>query len=912
MMLIFDTSKLPFRIATVMVILLFAGTLRAQSPWDKIAKMPSSLDLAQGYIDVSTPSFSLKLVRSSQTVAALSTKDEPSFDFTPGEWLQQRSKDGMYHLGDINLRLRTAGETDWKDFSTAEKRMPVKALEPGGGVLVAADLSQSFSSPIPLQVARYWENVNGELVLRFEILNKGKEAVEIGALGLPLIFNNMLEGKTLEVAHARNVFFDPYIGLDAGYLQVAKLSGEGKVLLVLPYKNTGFEAYNPLLKDPTPKGITFEGFHEWMVCSKAYAEKEWKSARQWNEPTSLFLKPGESRSLGLRFVLANSIRTIEKTLASKGRPVAAGVPGYVIPEGTDASLFLGYPRPVRSFEVEPKGALILEPRQAENKAWKAYSVKGKIRGRARLTITYQDGLRQTIHYKVIKAEEEVIADFGRFLTREQWFEDPQDPFRRSPSVISYDYERKEQVKQDSRAWIPGLSDEGGAGSWLGAVMKQLILPDKDEVMKLERFVNETLWGGIQYKEGENKFGVRKSLFYYEPDKMPPETYSNDINFKTWSAWNIKAAESPGRSYNYPHVAAAHWVLYRLARNYQGLVSKNRWDWYLENAFQTSLAMVRLAPHYAQFGQMEGSVFLLILQDLKAEGLNAKALELEAAMKKRADLWNSLQYPFGSEMPWDSTGQEEVYMWSDYFGYTAKADVTLHAILAYMPTLPHWGYNGSARRYWDFLYGGKLQRIERQLHHYGSGLNAIPVLKEYRKNPEDLYLLRVGQGGLLGAISNITEDGFGPAAFHSYPSTLEIDGLSGDYGCNFYGYAVNSGAYLVHDPQFGWLGFGANVRRQGQWVHADLTTAGKSRVFIAPLQLWLTLDAGRIRTIAFNPASGKLRMLLEEGSESTPTAFLRFETIGQAARLDEKLKVYAKERGAYKIPLQKKAVWVDLQ
>jgi hypothetical protein len=82
---------------------------------------------------------------------------------------------------------------------------------------------------------------------------------------------------------------------------------------------------------------------------------------------------------------------------------------------------------------------------------------------------------------------------------------------------------------------------------------------------------------------------------------------------------------------------------------------------------------------------------------------------------------------------------------------------LNAILGYMPTLPHWGYNGSARRYWDFLYAGKLRRIERQLHHYGSGLNAIPVLSEFRAHPDDDYLLRAGYGGLMGALTSIDEE-----------------------------------------------------------------------------------------------------------------------------------------------------------
>src|SRR5690606_31395101 len=102
-----------------------------------------------------------------------------------------------------------------------------------------------------------------------------------------------------------------------------------------------------------------------------------------------------------------------------------------------------------------------------------------------------------------------------------------------------------------------------------------------------------------------------------------------------------------------------------------------------------------------------------------------------------------------------------------------------------------------------LFMGVNYPESNQLHHYGSALNAIPVLTEYRQHPDDFYLLRVGHAGMMGALANVTEDGFGPAAFHSYPSTLANDGITGDYGCGFYGYAVNSGTYIHRHPEFGW-------------------------------------------------------------------------------------------------------------
>lgn len=897
------------RIVWIGLVLFFGTILRmeAQGYWGRIEQREPTLGIAEVYQKFETPDFKLKLVKASQTVAALrpSSGRDSNFDFTPGDRLELRDKDSLYHLGDINLRIKDANG-NWMDFSTATTRAEVTPLEVGGNVLAGADLANTLPKDIPVSIKRYYELDNNQLVMRFEIKNTQTTPVEIGALGIPMIFNNILEGKSLTETHAQNVFFDPYIGKDAGYLEVKRLSGRGPALLVLPKENMSFEAYRPLLDDPTPRSIVFEGFHEWMVHSKAYAENEWKGVEQWNTPTSLTLQPNETKNFALKFVLTEGIKNVQETLIKEEHPVAVGVPGYVLPIGDKAQLFLSYSKEVESIQVEPKGALEFKLVGNTASNYKEYYVEGKEWGRARAVITYSNGLKQSINYKVIEARQEVIANLGEFLFNEQWFDDKNDPFNRTYSVISYDYGNKRQVTQDGRVWIAGLSDEGGAGSWLTAIMKQYLQPKKSEIEKFEMFIDSTLWGGLQYSTGDEKYGVKKSMFYYEPDKMPKGTYSDTLNYNTWAAWDNKHANDTGRSFNYPHVAAAYWVMYRLARYRKGLVENHDWKWYLERAYHTSMAMVDLAPYYAQFGNMEGSVFLEILKDLKREELTEMADKLEGTMKQRANQWKALDYPFGSEMPWDSTGQEEVYTWCSYFGFEHKAQVTLNAILAYMPTMPHWAYNGNARRYWDFLYGGKAgetSRVERQIHHYGSGMNAIPVLAAYRKNP-DFHLLKVGYGGALGAISNITQDGFMPAAFHSYPSTLRIDHLSGDNGPGFYGYAMNEAAYIIQEEDLGWLAFGGNLTQNGDIVEVDITTAAKSRIYIAPKKMWLTLDAGTFDKVSYNTKTNKVEITLGGKDDYTPNAFLRVEAENVSLP-------YEKVRGAYQIELPKKGLTITL-
>jgi len=923
------STKAASWLTCAMLLVLTGGEAFGQwYPAGRASKLGAMLD--QGLEQYETPDLTLRLVRSSGTVAGLEPRKGDGFDFTPAELLAARSTDGYYHLGDLDLRLREVGTTEWHGYSTALERQPVKVLPLGpsaqkSGVLERDDLRPTLPAEFPLEATRSWSVVDGHIVLRFTLRNSGKRGIEIGALGIPLIFDNVMNGKNLDEAHAVCSFSDPSIALDGGYVQVTRLNGHGPALLVVPDGKTPFEAYNPiagahgrmrkaaLFEDLTPRSMTFEGFYEWMVASAAYQQNEWKQAEPWNSATSIVLEPGQERTVGVRFLVADSIRGIEKTLADNGRPVAIGFPGYILPQDIEASLFLKYPRKVEKIAVEPAGAIDVKADGTTEHGWQRYALRGKQWGRARLTVTYADGAVETVQYRVMKPEAEAVDDMGRFLFTKQWFDVKDDPFHRSPSVMSYDRAANAIVAQDSRVWIAGLGDEAGSGSWLAAAMKEYGRPEKQQVEQLENFVDGVLWGGLQQKDGPGKYGVRKSLFYYQPDQLPAGYYRKDLDWSSWESWNKEASEDLGRSYNYPHVVAAYWALYRLAREHQGLVTHHDWRWYLTQSYETTMAMTRLGQGLAQFGQMEGDVFVAVLDDLRREGMTTEAAALEAAMRARADVWQKQAYPFGSEMPWDSTGQEEVYAWTRYFGMNDKAQVTLDAITGYMPTIPSWGYNGSARRYWDFLYGGKYPRIERQLHHYGSGINAIPVLDAYRRDPSDLYLLRIGYGGTMGALTGIDQEGFASAAFHSYPDKMAFDPYTGDYGPNFFGHAWNTGTYVAKDAEFGWVVFGGNLSAKGNVVTVEPRDSFRQRVFLAPLGLWLTLDSGMFERVTFNEATNSVEVQLAPGDAYTSTAFLHVEQtahpngVGNIAPL-EKLAV---ERGAYVVSLGPESAIVRL-
>lgn len=92
----------------------------------------------------------------------------------------------------------------------------MNALPPSASVLAAADLAPTLPAEFPLRITKTWIVEEGRLIWRFTLTHTSTKAVEIRALSIPMIFNNVLNDRSLEQAHTTGSFYDPYIGEDAG------------------------------------------------------------------------------------------------------------------------------------------------------------------------------------------------------------------------------------------------------------------------------------------------------------------------------------------------------------------------------------------------------------------------------------------------------------------------------------------------------------------------------------------------------------------------------------------------------------------------------------------------------------------------------------------------------------------------
>ncbi|KAI8241253.1 hypothetical protein K4K55_012666 [Colletotrichum sp. SAR 10_96] len=759
----------------------FIGTILGQD----------DLGTNNGFVDIETSNFKARIVRDAQILASLKPNGD-DFDFLPFDILGNRSRNGQYHWGDVTYRYRTEGDNSWIDGNSAQTRKPVVTLSPNDGVLAAADLSSTLPTG-PLNVTQEWLNVDGDLALRFIFSNTGNSSIEIGSLGFPAEFNSIFTHHHPADATAACSLSEPYIGMDAGQIRVTPIKGTGPALVVTALQETKspLEAYRNLwelgYEGSSYSSQTFEGFYEWQVLTKAWAENEWavQGAHAWNPPSSRKLEPGSNLQFGVRFTIApEGVRGYDKAVRKVGQPTALSVPGYILPRDLPGKL----------------------NRSVDQTGDSAYSVTPTDHafGRARLTITYDDGKIQTIHYYITKPATEALQDMGHFLTTKAYFTNASDPFGRAPSVMTYDCESDSVVTQDLRTWVAGLSDEGGAGAYIAAVVKQAVHPDADEVAKLDTFVNKVILGNIQQED----YAVRNSLFFYEPAEVPGFVYEN-FDWSSWMSWNKDRALATDRGYNYVHPSAAYWSLYRVGRAYPELVSQD-WTWYLEKAYRTALRISGGGVAWVEMGLMGETVWGMIMTDLVREGFENEAATLAALMKSRAEHWNSIDAPFGN------------------------------ASLA-----------------------GKLRRLERQIHHYGSALNSQVLLSAFRDDPSDSYLLRTGHGGSFAPLSNINEAGCPSAGFHSFPETLKWDGLTGDYGPGFLGMVLNTGTYVAENEQVGLVAYGGEISTDGNKVTVLPRDPVRKRIFIGPLAVMVTVDVGVIEQFSYIVEAKTISMTLSQ-------------------------------------------------
>jgi len=525
-----------------------------------------------------------------------------------------------------------------------------------------------------------------------------------------------------------------------------------------------------------------------------------------------------------------------------------------------------------------------------------YAVVASGYGSVRARAIFSDGSSATVHYFVLPPLSQQVAALGSHFADVAWLpRDFVDPFGRSASVMPWDRSSCGaapcgHVLNDARAYDSGLSDDAGGGNPLGFASKVRAAPVAHEVSRVDEYIQWTLYGvkpdtakpplkSLQIREDEvgNVDGIRMTMFYYDTDLNNYSsghfnwTYTEadkchkPFGGPTW-CMTENMANATYRGFNYPHQIASYWAMYHVARH-TTLPTRLPWHWYLYRAGKTALKLGT-----SGVGFMDGTVAREVLRALLAEGtagnatLGAIGATLESNMRVRQRHWAVTPYPYGSEFGFDTTGQEEVVVWSLYFGNESVAKKTVDHILSYMRSSPTWAFHGGSRSWGDIGNNGKYLATfgtgaaDRGNMHYRSGLNMIPLIEWYRLHPEEgLLLLEISMGAITGQMVNIDPiTGATSMMYHASPHMLAFDPHSGDYGLGFFGNALEAGAYYVETHESGPLCYLCNMQpstADGGGVQIVPMDAYRIAAFLEPLGLYLTSECGLFASITLGGKSG---------------------------------------------------------
>jgi hypothetical protein len=111
---------------------------------------------------------------------------------------------------------------------------------------------------------------------------------------------------------------------------------------------------------------------------------------------------------------------------------------------------------------------------------------------------------------------------------------------------------------------------------------------------------------------------------------------------------------------------------------------------------------------------------------------------------------------------------------------------------------------------------------------------------------------------------------------------------------------------------GWLCFGGNITEDHGHVHVTVLDSLRQRVFLAPLSLWITLDAGRISSVDLDPKKNAVTLHLAATTPNDQMARLRLSVTTPNAQRWTVAEKIGTDAGAYTISLGANETTVLLQ
>jgi len=605
-------------------------------------------------------------------------EEHPEFAVADSRW-----------FGDVVFRFRN-GTGAWEHASTARSRAVRKMQRSSSAGAQRIEFQYASDPRIAdgirgFDFSEAYELHTDALVWSLTIRNRGAGTLEIGDLGLPLLFNTIY-AKDPFVTYQQRVIRHSYIAGDSSFIFWTRANGEGPYLIMTPRDGTHLEYFEGTsagnkadASDPVfgPRNA-WEGLYTAYIHAAAEGG-EIERQGSWRQPlTTKLLQPrgsaGDSVTYAFEFRWARDYSDVRNILYRAGLVTVTVAPGMVIPSDLSALLALHTKRSIHSIEAEFPDQTSIEALPSRIADTKLYRIRFKRLGENKLTVLYGEGRQTILEYDSVEPLETLIQKRARFLVDHQQVKDPSKWY---DGVFSLWDMRAHALRTPDDAggldaYMVGGSDDPDLCKAPYIAAKNISFPDDREIEAVEYYIKHFVWGKLQRTGDESPFPYG---IYGSPGWQTNRNSSVGLD----SGGN--GQEHLWRTFDYTHLIQLYYEMYRIAKLYPERVHYLNADGYLDRALQTARAYFRV-PYSIKMGEpwdfrgwtdwayKQGNFHEVFIPDLidslDEEGRKADADELRTEWNKKVMYFiYDAPYPFGSEMWFDTTAFESTHAIAKY-------------------------------------------------------------------------------------------------------------------------------------------------------------------------------------------------------------------------------------------------------
>ncbi len=676
----------------------------------------------------------------------LTPQEFPEYDISQARW-----------FGNVFLTVSRGGETRSMDTGSSADIRRIRKEDGRIEVVYEGESANEYGISGIWLAVKYEYGRDG-IVFGIAAKNPSQETIVLERLGIPLLMNQYFRGDdTYKYDHC--VLRHTCITGHHSFLYWAASSGSMPILYVQALGDTPLLHFSCETDDPvfgrrgSMKG-TFEG--SFLVYP---VHEDTKYSHLDCSDSRVVLEPGGEKEFRFFLGMASGYEEMEQGLVKNGGIALKALLGMCVPAGEEAVLL------IRSGEMPE---ILMKEEEDElcriGEKNGVYTAKLKFNGYGiRNVWLMKGGTKMQLRFFALEQPGEILRKQAEFIADKQYETDESDPCYHG--LLMWDMTVRHRVNSSCNPfgpdWFAGGSDEIGLTGGLFLSAWNVYRPDEKQIRVLDGYVRDFLEARLTEQPGSRVHRMVPWFTMFEP-------------------WAGHGADDVWRAFNYVHVINTFYHMYLISSKYSYSFLAEP-VYYLKRACEYLDAMFTLwmfpdGVGATKFGNMGELILALRLEKaLRKEGLIREAGRVNAIVREKAEYFASREYPYGSEMAYDSTAFEAVYAYGRATENRRVMEMSCRVACANRGKQPVW-----------YLYGTDLRQMGDSSWNvsYMTQLGAFPI-----------YDWLLGRGE---AYQELWKD---------EKAAAELAGLW--YASYLAGFAIyNSGGFWSEDPEnegaSGWI------------------------------------------------------------------------------------------------------------